>query len=547
MRSSTWQALLNIWCFGGTNNWPLTFARQNIPKMMGKWIHLCGMPLNITMLELTKFLEQRTSDISKTMMIHSSRGRFKGYALIKYETPDQAQSAAEVLTFVILKGRHLHAVQCRDRHETQIAELDINDQQDRPWRLDHIDRHEHRNRHEDREDRRRLSPIRPARKTRYGKCNKRKELEEVLNDLRNPDRLENGSMASLSDRTGIPKSTLKTWRKRIKLEPNWTISRFRSDKGQSRVLTEETEEEIHKRLTKYIDNGLYCPRKVLEATAMSVASENGVANFRASRAWQTGFMSRFALSFRTPHMKRRQDPNDEIIGQYCQDFDAALVQYPRNLIFNMDETCWRIINGTLKTLQRKGTDNVIINLECDPKLSVSVITTISASGEKFPLWVIATGKSGAERKFRDNLRAAASDRRLPLIFCHTDNGWATTELMKEYLKWLSERVNGRKCHLIWDLHSSHRNEEVKAQAKELEINLQYVPAGQTGFWQPLDAGIFGSVKSKAKTKFDEKVMEAGPGGETRIGIFQALEILYEIWKDLDPSTVISAWSMLIDT
>ena len=180
MRSSTWQALLNIWCFGGTNNWPLTFARQNIPKMMGKWIHLCGMPLNITMLELTKFLEQRTSDISKTMMIHSSRGRFKGYALIKYETPDQAQSAAEVLTGVILKGRHL------------------------PWRLDHIDRHEHRNRHEDREDRRRLSPIRPARKTRYGKCNKRKELEEVLNDLRNPDRLENGSMASCQIARGSP-------------------------------------------------------------------------------------------------------------------------------------------------------------------------------------------------------------------------------------------------------------------------------------------------------------------------------------------------------
>ena len=40
-------------------------------------------------------------------------------------------------------------------------------------------------------------------------------------------------------------------------------------------------------------------------------------------------------------------------------------------------------------------------------------------------------------------------------------------------------------------------------------------------------------------------MEAGSGGEISIGIFQALEILYEIWKDLDLGTVISAWSMLI--
>ena len=332
----------------------------------------------------------------------------------------------------------------------------------------------------------------------------------------------------------------------MKQEPGWTVSKFRSDRGQPRVLSEEIEKDIYKELTKYIDNGLYCPRKILKATAISVASKHGVDNFLASTTWQRGFLSRYALSFRKPHTRRRQEPNDEIIGRYCQDFDVALAQYPRNLIFNMDETCWRIINGTLKTLQRKGTDNVTINLECDPKLSVTVIATISASGEKLPLWVIVTGKSGAERRFRENLRAAASDRRLPLIFCHTDNGWATAELMKRYLEWLSERVNRRKCHLIWDLHSSHRNEEVKTKANELEINLQYVPAGQTGFWQPLDAGIFGAIKMEAKTKFDVKVMEAGPGGESSIGIFQALEILYEIWKDLDPGAVISAWSMLTD-
>ena len=29
------------------------------------------------------------------------------------------------------------------------------------------------------------------------------------------------------------------------------------------------------------------------------------------------------------------------------------------------------------------------------------------------------------------------------------------------------------------------------------INLQYIPAGQAGMWQPLDAFIFGELKSRA--------------------------------------------------
>ena len=172
--------------------------------MNEKWIHLCGMPLNVSMLEFTKFLQDRTQGIRKTLMVHSSRGTFKGYAFVKYERPYQAQSAAEVLNGVILKGRRLHVSQCRDIYPTiqvQVRDLHIAEQQRWPRQSD---RYWPRNRREDSEDRRWPCRIRPARKVNYGKRRKQTELEEVLDFLRNPDRLKNGSLTDLSDRTEIP-------------------------------------------------------------------------------------------------------------------------------------------------------------------------------------------------------------------------------------------------------------------------------------------------------------------------------------------------------
>ena len=131
------------------------------------------------------------------------------------------------------------------------------------------------------------------------------------------------------------------------------------------------------------------------------------------------------------------------------------------------------------------------------------------------------------------------------MICHSPNGWSTANLMKSYVKWLSERNQGRKCHLIWDLHSSHRDAEVKAYSVEKGINLQYVPAGQTGFWQPLDKGLFGAVKARAKSEFDKLVLQSGAGSEADIDIFDALHILHRIWKEIPSSDVSSCWSVLI--
>ena len=111
--------------------------------------------------------------------------------------------------------------------------------------------------------------------------------------------------------------------------------------------------------------------------------------------------------------------------------------------------------------------------------------------------------------------------------------------MKAYLTWLSARIEPEWCYLVWDLHSSHRDEQVKAVAHENRVNLAYVPAGQTSVWQPLDVRVFGALKSHAQTLLNTECMNR-PLEE--LGMVDAVLILLKAWRDLDRETIVSGWA-----
>ena len=83
-------------------------------------------------------------------------------------------------------------------------------------------------------------------------------------------------------------------------------------------------------------------------------------------------------SMRMPHVKRRSLFNDEIIAKFIAEFEIALIQLQKRLIFNMDESAWRIVNGRLRTVARKGDDDVAVLLKTDPKETLTIIATINA-------------------------------------------------------------------------------------------------------------------------------------------------------------------------
>ncbi|KAK8871207.1 hypothetical protein M9Y10_009120 [Tritrichomonas musculus] len=103
------------------------------------------------------------------------------------------------------------------------------------------------------------------------------------------------------------------------------------------------------------------------------------------------------------------------------------------------------------------------------KARFTSIATITTSGEKLDLTVIAKGTTiRCEKSLRKNLNIHVK---------HTKSDWSTVELMKCYLKTLSDLRHGQPICLIWDRCRANTSEKVEEYAKGLKIEIINVPAG----------------------------------------------------------------------
>jgi hypothetical protein len=77
-------------------------------------------------------------------------------------------------------------------------------------------------------------------------------------------------------------------------------------------------------------------------------------------------------------------------------------------------------------------------------------------------------------------------------------------------------------------------------ADENELSLIYIPAGQTGYWQPLDRRIFGNLKGRAKGRFNM----AHCGREIpKLNMIWAIRCLLDCWQSIGQDDVLDAWSI----
>jgi hypothetical protein len=95
--------------------------------------------------------------------------------------------------------------------------------------------------------------------------------------------------------------------------------------------------------------------------------------------------------------------------------------------------------------------------------------------------------------------------------------------------------------LIWDVYAAHREKGVKAYAARKGIGLLYIPPGVTDTYQPLDRSIFGSLKTCARTRFDDLWVE-DPSCE--LILVDAIEVLLEAWAAVTQEEVLKAWAKL---
>ena len=364
------------------------------------------------------------------------------------------------------------------------------------------------------------------------------EVQQLFAELADI-RLPFGRLTQISDETGIPYKTLQDWRSHLLKDPAYTPRYPR--RGISARVDYEIEEEVANFLRReYVERSRYCPMAVVKGRIEAAVRERTGEDFTAGRTYLKKFLKRHGLSLRVPHVRRRTAPDDEKVAEFLLDVDAVRDQFPENLIYNVDETCWRLLNGPVKTLAATGQEEVAVDAACNPKTDITVIAAVTKAGDRLPLYLLAKGKTPrCMDKYRNSpvLRRHFASGSLTIDYSRT--GWSDRGVMTRYLAWLRELAGNRLINVMWDVHASHRHADVRDWASAHSVGLTFIPAGQTGTWQPLDRRLFGSLKARATRILNESMIDESFEDHD---MNRAISVLVQAWQEMGREEIRNAWS-----
>jgi hypothetical protein len=207
--------------------------------------------------------------------------------------------------------------------------------------------------------------------------------------------------------------------------------------------------------------------------------------------------------------------------------------YELDRIVNCDETNWTLWPNSILTWAKKGQRSVQIRISGDPKANFTVTAAVTASGTKLPLHILANGKT-------DVVQQSQLGDTHDCWVDHSETGWQNTDTFCTYLLNLREFMGPGPIALVLDCYAAHRNDTVKVFARNLGIDLYFIPPGMTDEFQPLDRSVFGVVKSHAKRLFRGRYHD-DPYAKRDKKI--AVQDLIWSWHRLDPEIVRDGWSI----
>ena len=227
--------------------------------------------------------------------------------------------------------------------------------------------------------------------------------------------------------------------------------------------------------------------------------------------------------------------NKEVIADFFAKLGAIcaclnLVAKPMQ-IFNVDETGISVVYKPGKVVTKLGRHNVWEVASAEKGKTPTVVTCVSASCFSVPPMLIYPRKRLTER-----LKNGAYPG---MLFACSDNGWINQVLCLEWFRlFVASFPPTRPVLLIEDGHSSHISLEVIKLAKENDIHLLCLPAHTTHLLQPLDVGVFRSLKGNF-SKMCKQFLAVNPGQVITTDLLASL--LAKVWPlSVTPVNVIVA-------
>lgn len=239
--------------------------------------------------------------------------------------------------------------------------------------------------------------------------------------------------------------------------------------------------------------------------------------------------------------KKRYDiSSKKMSGESCDIPESAILHWkqivakeimckyqPENIL-NCDESglFWRMTPD--RTLSFK---NEKVHGGKQSKERITVLSCVSMTGEKFPLFVI--GKFENPRCFKKVLH-------IPVVYHANSKAWMTTDLFREFLFSLDKKMKhqNRKVALILDRCPAHpRNIN-----NLTNVELYFLPPNTTSITQPLDAGIINSMKCLYRRNLVKLLLVSYENKiEFKLTLLDALYILKQAWNEVSHQTIINCF------
>ena len=296
------------------------------------------------------------------------------------------------------------------------------------------------------------------------------------------------SVSKASLMYGIPRTTLND-HKLGKVRPG-------ALPGRPILLSMKEEEELVQFLIEAAAIGYGKSRKdVIGIYVVMMLDHRGIKRAVTTGWWNKFLCSRHpSLAVRTPaslSVARARASTKECMDAYFEHLkrilrETGLSENP-SLLFNMDETGFALDPKHSKTVDARGTKNVL-SICSGSKGQITVVMCVSATGQALPPMVIWRKKTMAPDMATGEIPGT--------LYGFSDNGWINAHLFHKWFErqFLRYVPASRPILLLLDGHSSHYCPDTLALAAENGIIIFPLPPNTTHLTQPLDKGVFGPFK-----------------------------------------------------
>ena len=280
---------------------------------------------------------------------------------------------------------------------------------------------------------------------------------------------ERGIRVTAADRR-IAVGTLHGW-----MKANFTEIQSQTKKGVRRagggrkLAIGDSDDEILKWILQQREMHIPVSRQSIQDYAKRLCTETN-PDFVASSGWLDKFMRRHHLSLRSRTSMSQKLPADleDKVSSFHQFVRKQRIEdeYEENFIVNMDETPVFFDLVPNKTVEQQGNKSVIIRTSGSDKRHVTVILSVSASGDVLPTFVIFKGK----RALKDI--KAPSD----ITVLVQEKAWVDESIM---LKWVDDSLrvytNRNRSLLVMDSFRCHLMDSVKKRLRKTNAETAIIP------------------------------------------------------------------------